>query len=61
MDRPQNPSDEQRPDSSESGTAPAPLKAWTTPELVAMDMVDATRSGDVPRTHVEDIFYERTS
>ncbi len=57
MNQPRSSSDEQRPDPNESGA----LKAWTTPELVVMDVVDATRSGDVPRTHAEDIFYERIS
>lgn len=53
MDQPKKISAEQLPPFDEAGGTGARRRAWTTPELIKMDIVDSTRDGNVPRTHAE--------
>jgi hypothetical protein len=61
MDQPKKHSGEQPPALDETGSAGARRRAWTTPELIKMDVVDSTRAGNVDRTHAEDVFYRLIS
>jgi hypothetical protein len=61
MDQPKKISGEQLPALDEAGGTRPRRRAWTTPELIKMDVVDATRNGDVNRTHAEDVFYRLIS
>jgi hypothetical protein len=61
MDQPKKISGEQLPALDEPGRTGARRRAWRTPELIRMDLVDSTRDGDVDRTHAEDVFYRLIS